>query len=314
MTYFQCCQSYTRLLARAARPQSLRQTLFASTASVPKTANTASFHTSTSCYSQSGKRNHYEQLNLTRSATKKEIKTQFYKLSKLHHPDKNASEESRKKFLLINEAYSVLGDERLRRDYDLIQLDKSGTLYSDSSSHSPPSRGTLRRTPFRHSPQSAAAAAAAAAAARSRVPFRPNFGEGVAHFDSKSHQEMHYEQEIRREERRQARERASAEYQSRKQYEDSDSSAGRVFRVFFVFMTVVAATSFMKTFADEGDGQERGDLNHDLDCRYNRQPLRHDECLEDEGLGSDDSISTVISSLRARSTVESTRKIPLAVR
>ncbi|KAG0018863.1 hypothetical protein BGZ80_006621 [Entomortierella chlamydospora] len=262
MTSFHCCQSYTRLLAQAARRQSVRQTLFGSTASVSKTANTASFHTST--YSQSGKRNHYEQLNLARNATKKEIKSQFYKLSKLHHPDKNASEESHKKFLLINEAYSVLGDERKRRDYDLTQLDKSGTLYSDSSSYSPPTRGTLRRTPFRHSPQSAAAAAAAAAAARSRAPFRPNFGEGVSHFDSKSHQQMHYAQEIKREKRRQARERASPGYQEQKRYEESETSAGRILRVLFVFMAVVAVTSFMKTFADEGDDQEHGDLDDDL--------------------------------------------------
>jgi curved DNA-binding protein CbpA len=236
-----------------------------------------SFHTATPNSAQhhhsNNKRNHYERLGLTENATKKEIKTQFYKLSKLHHPDKNGSEASRHEFLAINEAYSILGDDRKRRDYDLNFRDKTGSLYSNSSSSSSgsqPLRGSLRRTPFRHSAQSAAAAAAA----RQHGAFRQTFGMGgvsggsgggggggggpVPHFDSKSHQEMHYEQELRREERKQARERASEDAKWRKSYVDSDSAAGIIFRVTFVFLSVLIATSFMKAFADEGeDEQER---------------------------------------------------------
>ncbi|KAI1319992.1 hypothetical protein EDD11_002323 [Mortierella claussenii] len=212
------------------------------------------FHTSAPKSSRSSK-NHYEQLGLSKDATKKEIKSQFYKLSKLHHPDKNDSTESRKQFLSINEAYSILGNDRQRRDYDLTLLDKTGSLYSsssDSSQRSASSRGTLRRTPFRHSAQSAAAAAAA----RSHAAFRPNVGARagggpVPHFDAKSHQEMHYEQEIRREERRQARERASADYREQKQFEESDSTAGKVLRVSFMFVAILLITSFSRAFADE---------------------------------------------------------------
>ncbi|KAK3841347.1 MAG: hypothetical protein J3R72DRAFT_445276 [Linnemannia gamsii] len=256
------------------------------------------FHTSTPTSSQhhhnSNKRNHYERLGLTEDATKKEIKTQFYKLSKLHHPDKTASEASRLEFLSINEAYSILGDERKRRDYDLTFRDKTGALYSNSSSSSTgrPLRGSLRRTPFRHSAQSAAAAAAA----RQHGAFRQTFGMGgvsggsgggggggggaVPHFDSKSHQEMHYEQEIRQEERRQARERASEDAKWRKTYEESDSATGKIFRVTFVFLSVLVATSFMRAFAEEveDDEQDReesvnGDLATSRRIHYSSSPL-----------------------------------------
>ncbi|KAF9181915.1 hypothetical protein BGZ51_005116 [Haplosporangium sp. Z 767] len=200
--------------------------------------------------------NHYEQLGVSKDASKKEIKTQFYKLSKLHHPDKSSTSESRKAFLSINEAYSVLGDDRKRRDYDLTLLDRTGSLYSNASSQqSAPTRGTLRRTPFRHSAQSAAAVAAA----RSHAAFRPTFGKGVPHFDSKSHQEMHYEQDLRREKRRQAREKASADYQYKQQYEESDSMAGNIFRFMVVFMGILVATSFARAFADEHDDDEDND-------------------------------------------------------
>lgn len=231
----------------------------------------SNFHTSAHQSAQHHhKTNHYERLGLTENATKKEIKTHFYKLSKLHHPDKNASEASRHEFLAINEAYSILGDDHRRRDYDLTLRDRTGSLYSNSSSSTSGShlRGSLRRTPFRHSAQSAAAAAAA----RQHAAFRSTFGMGgvsggsgggggggggpVPHFDSKSHQEMHYEQELRQEERRQARERESEDAKWRRTYEESDSATGKIFRVSFVFLSVLAATSFMRVFAEEVEDEQ----------------------------------------------------------
>ncbi|KAG0089798.1 hypothetical protein BGZ93_003401 [Podila epicladia] len=212
-----------------------------------------SFHTSVQLDRQNHHRNHYELLGLAKEATKKEIKSQFYKLSKLHHPDKNDSDASRKEFLAINEAYSVLGNDRQRRDYDLTLLDRSGSLYSSSSSSSSraaPNRGTLRRTPFRHSAQSAAAAAAA----RQHAAFRPNaVGTGAPGFDSKTHQEMHYEQEIRQEERRRQRQRENPDFQWKQRYDESDSPVGKLMRVSFVFLVIIVASSFMKAFADENE-------------------------------------------------------------
>ncbi|KAF9410570.1 hypothetical protein BGZ94_001600 [Podila epigama] len=206
-------------------------------------------------------RNYYELLGLSKDATKKDIKSQFYKLSKLHHPDKNDSEDSRKEFLSINEAYSVLGNDRHRRDYDLTLLDRSGSLYTSSSSSSSsssrvaPNRGTLRRTPFRHSAQSAAAAAAA----RAHGAFRPNMmGKGAPGFDSKTHQDMHYEQEIRQEERRRRRREEDPDVKWQKKFDESESVTGRLMRVSFVFMVIVVASSFMKAFADD----EERDQDH----------------------------------------------------
>ncbi|KAG0361482.1 hypothetical protein BG005_008214 [Podila minutissima] len=220
-----------------------------SVASVFHSQQAGSFHTSGQLDRQLHNRNHYELLGLSNEATKKEIKSQFYKLSKLHHPDKNDSDASRKEFLAINEAYSVLGNDRQRRDYDLTLLDRTGSLYSSSSSsRTAPNRGTLRRTPFRHSAQSAAAAAAA----RQHAAFRPNMvGTGAPGFDSKTHQEMHYEQEIRQEERRRQRQRENPDFQWKQRYDESDSPVGKLMRVSFVFLVIVVASSFMKAFADE---------------------------------------------------------------
>ncbi|KAI9241939.1 hypothetical protein MVEG_03609 [Podila verticillata NRRL 6337] len=232
--------------------QSRRITAVASVAPFYHSQQSSSFHTSGQLDRQSHHKNHYELLGLSKEATKKEIKSQFYKLSKLHHPDKNDSEASRKEFLAINEAYSVLGHDRQRRDYDLTLLDRTGSLYSSSSSSSSsraaPNRGTLRRTPFRHSAQSAAAAAAA----RTHAAFRPNMmGKSVPGFDSKSHQEMHYEQEIRQEERRRQRQREDPDFKWKQRYDESDSPTGKLMRVSFVFLVIVVASSFMKVFADE---------------------------------------------------------------
>nr|KAJ3420886.1 DnaJ- protein scj1 [Polyrhizophydium stewartii] len=65
------------------------------------------------------KRTLYEVLDVPRSSDKKAIKTKFYELSMKYHPDKNPLDESaHSKFLEINEAYSVLGDDARRREYD----------------------------------------------------------------------------------------------------------------------------------------------------------------------------------------------------
>uniref|UniRef100_A0A1A9W8C0 J domain-containing protein n=1 Tax=Glossina brevipalpis TaxID=37001 RepID=A0A1A9W8C0_9MUSC len=63
--------------------------------------------------------NYYEDLGVSRNSTIGEIKTAYYRLSKLYHPDKNqGSEEAAKKFRAINQAYEVLGNYKLRRLYD----------------------------------------------------------------------------------------------------------------------------------------------------------------------------------------------------
>lgn len=61
-------------------------------------------------------------LGLPAKASKSEIKKQFYKLSKLYHPDlalhENDAAWRKSKFAEISEAYTILSDDKLRQEYD----------------------------------------------------------------------------------------------------------------------------------------------------------------------------------------------------
>ncbi|CAK61382.1 unnamed protein product (macronuclear) [Paramecium tetraurelia] len=65
-------------------------------------------------------KNYYQALNLTNKATQDEIKSAFYTLAKLYHPDKNPN--SIDQFKAINEAYEVLKNPTTKKDYDEIQV------------------------------------------------------------------------------------------------------------------------------------------------------------------------------------------------
>ena len=66
-----------------------------------------------------GKKSHYDVLELTPKATQVDVKTAYYKLSKIYHPDKNkGSVDAAEKFRDINSAYEILGNYKLRRLYD----------------------------------------------------------------------------------------------------------------------------------------------------------------------------------------------------
>src|ERR1017187_9564754 len=61
----------------------------------------------------------YGVLGVSDKATQDEIKKQYRRLAKQHHPDRNRSDtKSADKFKEISEAYQVLGDEKKRRQYD----------------------------------------------------------------------------------------------------------------------------------------------------------------------------------------------------
>ncbi|XP_073948292.1 uncharacterized protein [Choristoneura fumiferana] len=72
--------------------------------------------------------NHYDVLGITPRATQTDIKSAYYKLSKVYHPDRSSDEESAKKFRAITEAYEVLGNIKLKKMYDKGLLTRgSGT-------------------------------------------------------------------------------------------------------------------------------------------------------------------------------------------
>lgn len=64
-------------------------------------------------------KNHYDSLGITPRATQAQVKSAYYKLSKIHHPDRNdGSEASSQKFREVSAAYEILGNVKLRKMYD----------------------------------------------------------------------------------------------------------------------------------------------------------------------------------------------------
>ena len=65
------------------------------------------------------KRDYYEVLGVTRSATDQELKTSYRRLAHQYHPDKNqADPEAEEKFKEAAEAYAVLSNAEQRQRYD----------------------------------------------------------------------------------------------------------------------------------------------------------------------------------------------------
>ena len=91
------------------------------------------------------KRDYYEVLGVSKTATDEELKKAYRRLAKKYHPDANPDnkEEAEKKFKELNEAYEVLSDAQKRRMYDQFGHDgpagfgggnPGGAYYSYSTS------------------------------------------------------------------------------------------------------------------------------------------------------------------------------------
>ncbi len=91
------------------------------------------------------KRDYYEVLGVSKTATDEELKKAYRRLAKKYHPDANLDnkEEAEKNFKEVNEAYEVLSDSQKRRMYDQFGHDgpagfgggnPGGGYYSYSSS------------------------------------------------------------------------------------------------------------------------------------------------------------------------------------
>jgi len=64
------------------------------------------------------KRDFYEVLGVSKTATEAEIKSAYRKMALKFHPDRNKAADAETKFKEINEAYQVLSDQQKKQSYD----------------------------------------------------------------------------------------------------------------------------------------------------------------------------------------------------
>src|SRR5436190_10089296 len=69
-------------------------------------------------------KDYYDILGAVEDSPRREIERRYKRLASQHHPDRGGNEDSMK---ALNEAYRVLKDPSLRRDYD-SQRNKPATL------------------------------------------------------------------------------------------------------------------------------------------------------------------------------------------
>ena len=65
------------------------------------------------------KKDFYEILGITKSASEAEIKKAYRKLSLQHHPDRNQEDDTTEKFQEINEAFEVLSNPEKREQHNM---------------------------------------------------------------------------------------------------------------------------------------------------------------------------------------------------
>lgn len=90
------------------------------------------------------KRDFYEVLGVTKSASASDIKSAYRKLALQYHPDRNKSPDAEEKFKEINEAYEVLSDPQKKSTYDQFGHD----AFKQAGGANPFSGGFNQSGPF----------------------------------------------------------------------------------------------------------------------------------------------------------------------
>jgi len=240
------------------------------------------FHPS-SYRSDDGIPDHYEALELPFNASPGEIKKQFYKLSKAHHPDLHPDDpDAKQRFVKISEAHATLGSPEKKASYDRDFLRTQGVsssqAYSGSYSSSSPAGGrpasglSRRRTQFRgpppsfyrsggwgeysekrsehaqkashsHEAQGYAQSGPAGPTGMGPGGFASGFDNDVPHFDQRGHYRTHSEIEKTRH-----RARRKKSMTGRNEGVDIDEGSSVLFNFFLVSGALTAIVAFSRLF------------------------------------------------------------------
>ena len=94
-------------------------------------------------------KDYYEILEISKNASKDEIKRAFRKMARKYHPDVNPDEsKSGEKFKEINEAYSFLSDDKKREMYDKFGvIDGDPSAYQQWAQEGVPNGARVNRSP-----------------------------------------------------------------------------------------------------------------------------------------------------------------------
>jgi curved DNA-binding protein CbpA len=82
------------------------------------------------------KKDYYKILGVSSDASEKEVKSAYYKMAKMHHPDLNGGKQSNE-FKEMTNAYDILSDASKKKDYDILFKGQSMHNPFNNKSNSP---------------------------------------------------------------------------------------------------------------------------------------------------------------------------------